>query len=314
MIPARSALVGRIPVKLTRWGVASPQRLSVKGRDRFGLFVTSFVHRLDVPVRIHPSERELDALLTPRRLRTSIGTHTARLRGPGCDYADVRAMLPGDTGRSVNWRVTARCGEPWVTERHPERSADVVLFVDRFEAIGPSTDSTSQLAVRVAIAILDTHLGAHDRVGVLDVGRHVRWFRPRLGRTQQRRLVDALLETQLELAHVPPDVSVLPLRSLAPGTLVVAVSSLLDERPLGLLFELRARGYDVVLIEPAIGDRLRPAQDRTVGPLAERLWHLSRESRRQRFRDVGIPVVTWAEDEPLGATIALLHKAQEVRR
>lgn len=312
-IPPHSAFVVPITVRLRRWGLASPTRLTVKARDRFGLFVSSFVQRVDSPVRIHPTERQMQALLSPPQLRVRLGDHTSRARGTGFDYADVRAMQRGDPARAINWRVSARRRETWVTQRHPERSADVVLFVDRLHWVGPDSDSSVQLAVRAALALAETHIAAQDRVGLLDVGRDVRWFQPRLGRGQLHRLVDALLEVPSRAERVlgGPTTSMLPLRSLSAGTLVVALTSLLDEQPLSLLHELRSRGYDVVVVECDVGDRIPPPTDE-VGRLARQLWAVERAASRQRLRALGMAVVTWREDEPLAVPITALRDVRRV--
>lgn len=312
-VPPGSAFVIPVRVRLVRWGIASPRRVSVKARDRFGLYVASFVQRVDCPVRIHPTERSMRALLTPPRLRSRLGNHTSTARGSGADYSDVRPIQVGDRARTINWRVTARRGEPWVTERHPERSADVVLFVDRLHWVGEEADTTVQLAVRAALSLADSHVGAQDRVGLLDVGRDVRWFRPRLGRTQLYRLIDALLEIELERALGGPTVEMLPLRSLSPGTQVIALSSLLDARPLALLHELRSRGYEVAVIECEVGDRVPRARDRA-GRLARRLWAVERAATRAQLRSVGIPVAQWDEHEPLTVPLAAINVTQGARR
>ena len=64
-----------------------------------------------------------------------------RSRADGLEFADTRAFVPGDRLRSVNWRASARRGELIVNERHPDRNADVVLFLDSFaEARGGDED------------------------------------------------------------------------------------------------------------------------------------------------------------------------------
>ena len=59
-----------------------------------------------------------------------LGTHLTRHIGPGVEYADIRAYLPGDQLRIVNWAVSARRGSLHVTERLTDRAADVVVLID----------------------------------------------------------------------------------------------------------------------------------------------------------------------------------------
>ena len=37
----------------------------------------------------------------------------------------------------MNWRVSARRNEPWVTVRHPDQSGDLVFLLDTFSDLGP---------------------------------------------------------------------------------------------------------------------------------------------------------------------------------
>jgi len=312
-VPPRTRLVFRLPVTPTRWGIASPTRLEVVARDRFGFFVSSFVQRVELPIRIHPDERRLQAMLVPPRLRPRLGNHTSRDRGTGSDYADVRPMASGDPGRAINWRASARRRERWVSERHPERASDVVLFVDSLFAVGPEVDNTVHLAVRAALSLADSHIGAHDRVGLLDVGHRVRWVQPRLGRAHLHRLIDALLAIEVERTFGHPRLAHLPLQRLAPGTLIVVLTSLLDERPLSLVADVRARRHDVVVVECDIGDRLAAPVGITEA-LVRRLWEVERAALRHRLAVVGVPLVRWDGVESLPARLAVLNAAMAAAR
>jgi hypothetical protein len=95
---------------------------------------------------------------------------------------------------------------------------------------------------------------------------------------------------------------VLPARTLPPRALVIALSPLLDERATTALADLRARGFDLVVIE------ISPLPFVDVGPepfeqLAFSLFRLRRDSLRSRYRGLGVPVVEWRDRVPLQAAI-----------
>ena len=50
----------------------------------------------------------------------------------GLESPRSRPYVPGNQKRRQHWRATARRGEPFVAERHPERAPDVLIFVDAF--------------------------------------------------------------------------------------------------------------------------------------------------------------------------------------
>ena len=54
--------------------------------------------------------------------------------------------------KRVNWRASARRGELWVNESHPERNTDVILFVDSFAEARLGDEGTLDLAVRATAA------------------------------------------------------------------------------------------------------------------------------------------------------------------
>ena len=72
-----------------------------------------------------------------RARRPRVGPRRSGARGEGLELAEVRPWVPGDHARRLHWRATARRGEPFVAERHPERAADVLIFVDTFADIPP---------------------------------------------------------------------------------------------------------------------------------------------------------------------------------
>ena len=319
-IPEAGTRTVAFPVRARRWGVASPERTLVVARDRFGLFARSRVASSHAPVRVYPAEGQLAAMLAPRSTGRSLGTHRATARGEGCEFADVRPYQPGDRPRSLNWRVSARRGEPWVTERHPELATDLVVLLDAGTEVGSGDDTTLRRAIRAAMALAETHVGGHDRVGLCALGGRLHWLAPRLGRHQLYRIVDALLECQGGLA-APGGTGVagalaaggpsLPLRGLAPGTSIVALSPLLDRRVIDVLAELRRRELDVVVVETSAEARLAAATRRQVDPaarLARRVWSLEREAVRRRLLAIGIPVVTWDDEQPLAGVLELLGR------
>jgi uncharacterized protein (DUF58 family) len=279
------------------------------------------------PVRIYPTEGHLRGLAEPRRTGQSLGSHLAAERGEGCEFADVRPYRPGDRLRAVNWRVSARRGERWVTERHPERSADLVLLLDAGTDIGTDDDSTLRHAIRGAMALADSHVAAHDRVGLCALGGTLNWLTPRLGQYQLYRVVDTMLDCQEArrrgrggsgvggaLAALGPGGG-LPLRGLAPGSAVVALTPLLDRRVVGVIADLRQRGFDAVVVEVSAEAVLPGAEDDTAW-VARRVWRLEQEAVRRQLSAVGVPCVGWDDSRPLGAALDLVarRRARQVVR
>ncbi len=126
---------------------------------------------------------------------------------------------------------------------------------------------------------------------------------PGSGIVQLYRIVDSLLDTEIILSYAWKGVDVIPERTLPPKALVLAVSPLLDERAVTTLLDLRARGFDLAVLEVSPVAFASPAEGASE-ELAYRLWKLKREALRARYRRVGVPVVEWHEGEPLEGALA----------
>ncbi|MGI9597739.1 MAG: DUF58 domain-containing protein [Acidimicrobiales bacterium] len=306
-IPAGRKAVVRFPVELTRWGVARPGRVETIARGPFGMFSSARIHQPRLAIRVHPQDGNRRSVVVPARLRARVGDHRSRRHGEGSDFAEVRPFRTGDTLRSVNWRVSARRGERWVTVRHPDQSGDLVFLLDTFRDLGPEGNRLVQRAVRAAMSLADSNLDAHDRVGLLDVGRHIRWYRPRQGRIQKARLFDALLASQVERGLRAPRLEQLPLHELDAGTMVIVLTGLTDPDMSLLPIELRMHGLEVAVLECTADDHFLEASDEAT-ELAIRLWRLIRHQRRQQLIGHGVPVMPWAADQPIELPVAALAR------
>ena len=239
----------------------------LRARDPFGLFVPEGVLARTPELRVYPREDTVRRILQPRETQVFSGNEVARRKGEGIEFADMRPWAPGDPLKRVNWRATARRGEVWVNESHPERNTDVIVFVDSFAEARGRDAGTLDLAVRATAALADAYIRRRDRVGLISFGGILRWLEPGMGTVQLYRIVDALLDTQIILSYYWTGIDVIPQRTLPPNALVIALSPLLDGRSVDALLDLRARGHDLCVLE------VSPCRSRSVPP---------RESTRSR--------------------------------
>jgi uncharacterized protein (DUF58 family) len=289
-------------LRCVRWGNYVLGDVRLRARDRFGLVV--WEDRVDrtTRLRVYPHPEALRRLVPPVATQPFSGNEVARQKGEGLEFADLRPFAPGDRVRSINWRASARRNELIVNERHPERNTDVILFLDSFAEASRSGRSTLDLAVGAASTIATRYLERRDRVGVVSFGGILRWLVPGTGLAQRYRIVDSLLETAIVFNYAWKDVSIIPARTLPPQALVIAVSPLLDERSVAALLDLRARGYDLVVVEVTpvpFADAGTSELDR----LAHRLWLLHRQELRARYESLGVAVATWGDDIALESAL-----------
>jgi uncharacterized protein (DUF58 family) len=285
-----------------RWGAFVPGLVHARAYDRFR--VLRYEQRFDrrVPLKVFPSQETLRALARPRETQVSAGNQVAWTKGDGIEFADLRPFAPGDLVRRVNWRASARRSELWVNEYHPERNADVILFVDAFAEARRGDASTLDETVRAAAALAAQYLREKDRVGLISFGGTLNWLVPATGLVQLYRIVDALLDSRIVLNYAWRNLDVIPRGTLPSHALVLALTPLLDERTTNALLNLRARGFDLAVVE------ISPLRHVTPGPtaadrVAHRLWELRREAERARYERAGVPVAVWDEKGSLSGAI-----------
>jgi uncharacterized protein (DUF58 family) len=288
----------QLPLRCDRWGafLLGPPLLRV--RDRLGFYAWEPRVGSQASLRVYPAVETVHALLAPFETQVFVGNQVSRAKQEGIEFADIREWEPGDRLRRVNWRASARRDGLWVNEHHPERNTDVVLFLDTFADVGSSARGTLDLTVRAAASLAWRYLQRRDRVGLVNFGGVLSWLLPSSGTLQLYKIVDSLLQVDVVLSFATKGVDVLPPRSLPPKALVLALSPLLDRRSAGALLDLRARGFDLVVIEVSPLPFVEPERDE-LGRLSYRLWRLSRESLRAGYEQAGVPVVEWQAGTPL---------------
>jgi uncharacterized protein (DUF58 family) len=286
-------------------GVHDFGTIVVRARDRWGLRAWEQPHVDKKLVRVYPRVAPLRSLPRPLRTQTSVADYVSPALGEGIEPGDVRQFAPGDRLRQVNWRASLRRGALYVTQRHRERNADVVLMLDTLAEVGAPSGSTLDLGVRAAASLAATYLARKDRVGLISYGGTIDWVKPATGRVQYERLADTLVRAGVVFTYVSKDLAFVPPRVLPAHALVVAVTPLLDPRFTKAALDLAARGFDLVVVVVSPVDVTRdmlPASP--TNHLACRLWALERRAGLDEFRRHGIVVLEWRPSEPLELALA----------
>jgi uncharacterized protein (DUF58 family) len=305
----------RIELRLSceRWGAFAVGPLLFRARDTLGLRSWEGTVGEAQRLRVYPSEETIRSLVAPLDTQVFAGNQVSRARGEGIEFADLREWQPGDRLRRVNWRATALRGAVWVNEQHLERNTDVVLFLDTFAEVRVEGRSTNDRAVRAAATLAHGYLQRRDRVGLVGFGGFLSWLVPASGTRQLYAIVDTLLTSSVVQSYALRDVDVLPPRTLPPKALVLAITPLLDSRTAAALLDLRARGYDLIVVEVSPLELLVPDAASAAG-LAHRLWRLQRDALRWRYEQVGVPVVTWREGVPLAVPLEEVNEFRHLAR
>ena len=312
-LPAGEEQTIELQLRCERWGVFTVGQVLFRARDTLGFRSWEGSAGEPRPLRVFPAEETLRSLVAPLETQVFAGNQVSRARGEGIEFADLREWRSGDRLRRVNWRATALRGSLWVNEQNPERNTDVVLFLDTFAEVRAEGRSTNDRAVRAAATLAHLYLQRKDRVGLVGFGGFLSWLVPASGMRQLYAIIEALLTSQVVHSFALRGVDVLPPRTLPPKALVLALTPLLDNRTAAALLDLRARGYDLIVVEVSPLEMVAPSPGSSL-ELAYRLWRLSREALRWRYEQVGVPVVTWREDEPLAVPLEEVNAFRHLAR
>ena len=201
-----------------------------------------------------------------------------RARGSSSPTSGRSPRATASTG-STGGRARV-CRRLQVNESHPERNADVVLFLDTFAEARSDDGGTLDRTIRAAAALAHGYLTRRDRVGVVGFGGVVRWLAPSTGRIQLHRIVETLIETEIAFSYAWKRIDLLPPRTLPPQSLVLALSPLLDGRVLDALTDLRARGFDLAIVDVSPFSAVEAAADRGRSAGVPALATLARDAAR----------------------------------
>ncbi|MCK5359793.1 MAG: DUF58 domain-containing protein [Gammaproteobacteria bacterium] len=204
------------------------------------------------------------SLISARVKNSSItGAHASRFRGRGMDYQESRAYQPGDDIRSMDWRVTARAGIPYVKMYEEERERPVMLLIDLNPGMFFATQGAfkSVIAARIAALIAWAAVSNGDRIGALIFnGKHLELpprggakgalhlFRQLVQATNPRQGMQAL-DSRTEPGHL--DKALKRCRRVSkPGSLIFILSDFynINEETKAQLLRLRQHN-DVVAMQ-----------------------------------------------------------------
>ncbi len=168
------------------------------------------------PVRIYPGLRDLRRydLLVRRGLDLQAGAQRVRRPGASTEFERVRDYVPDDEFRRINWKATARRGQPMVNQFEAERSQNLVVLLDAGRAMAalaetPAADVAPGLtkldyALNAALVLAYVASVRGDRVALLAYADDVRTFvPPQRGRGALLSTVQALYALRAE--PVEPD-------------------------------------------------------------------------------------------------------------
>ena len=279
------------------------KELKVDAMDHFGVQPNTRQVAVRSELFVFPPLTRLKYVaIRTRRTRVYSGTIPARVGGPGIEFYGLREYQPGDPPRWINWRASARHSETlYANEFQQERVADVGIVLDGREKTNQFRDGHSlfEHSVLAAASLVDAFLSQGNRVSLLHYGQYLEWTLPAYGKVQRERLLQALAHVRVGDSPVFSGLEHIPVRLFPAHSQVVLVSPL-DADDLEVLIQLRARGYQVMVVSPnPVAFELAYLPDKASINLAARVVRMERNLLLKKLQRAGLQVLDWNVAHPL---------------
>jgi uncharacterized protein (DUF58 family) len=127
------------------------------------------------------------------------GQYKSVFRGSGMEFEEVREYAPGDDVKSIDWKVSARLGRPFVKRYREERELIVMLLVDLSASgrFGTRDSSKQEVAAETAAILAFNAIRNNDKVGaILFTDRVERYIPPQKGSGHVWRVIKEVFAFQ----------------------------------------------------------------------------------------------------------------------
>ena len=179
------------------------------------------------------------------------GDYQSAFKGRGMEFEEVRAYIPGDDVRHIDWKVTARTGIPFVKEHREERELTVMLLVDVSSsgAFGTVDKFKSEIAAEVAAILAYTAIKKNDRVGLIIFSDRIEHFiPPKKGRAHVWMVIRDILTFKPERRSTDLDGALEFMGKVVKSRCVAFVLSDFIDADMSEKFRIASRRHDLTAI------------------------------------------------------------------
>ncbi|MEV0009436.1 DUF58 domain-containing protein [Streptomyces sp. NPDC047973] len=293
----------------SRTGDRQADRVTVRSFGPLGLAARQGSHRVPWTVRALPpfsSRKHLPSRLA--RLRELDGRTSVLSRGAGTEFDSLRAYVPGDDTRSIDWRATARHQDLAVRTWRPERDRHILVVLDTGRTSAGRVGDVPRLDASIDAALLLTTLAgrAGDRVGLIAYDNRLRaHVQGGTGGDVRSVLTGTLATLEPELVETDARGLSTTVLTNAPRRSLVVLFTSLDAAPVeeGLLPILPLLTKRHTVMVAAVSDprveamaRSRGTVDAVYDAAAATQTRIQRLRTADRLRRLGVTVVDTSPD------------------
>jgi len=147
---------------------------TVRCHRPFGLAWRQFTKDIPTPVSVLPDLRDI-VRSVPGRDTLREGERATGLPGVGSEFDQMRAYVPGDDPRKVDWKATARSRHLVIRQYRADRNREVVFLLEtgRAMAIPWGVENRFDAALTAILTVARRALDSGDRVRVFGIGEEL---------------------------------------------------------------------------------------------------------------------------------------------
>jgi uncharacterized protein (DUF58 family) len=180
-----------------------------------------------------------------------LGEYHAVFRGRGIEFDELRAYVPGDDVRSLDWKAFARTGQPLIRRYREDRDLTVLFVVDvsASQAAGALPQTKGDLAAELCAVLALAAIRNKDKVGLLlFASKPERYVRPQGGTTHVLRVVREVLWAHPETRGTDIGAALEYLTGVQRRRATVFLVSDFLTRDYGRQLRAAARRHDIIAI------------------------------------------------------------------
>ncbi len=205
-VPAHGRITAETTIQPSRRGRFEPAEVVVRVAGPLGLVARQRRRQLPGLLRVYPpftSRKEAELRIDRARI-LEVGLRSARGRGGGTEFDQLRDYGVDDESRRIDWAATARSGKAIVRTYRAERNQTVIVALDNGRTMAGQVAGVARVehamdAVLMLTAVA-TRLG--DRAGLIAFDRRVRAIvAPGHRADQMTRVSEAMYQLEPELAE-----------------------------------------------------------------------------------------------------------------
>jgi uncharacterized protein (DUF58 family) len=204
--PAHRSVTLSASLAPARRGRFAPAEIVVRVEGPLGLMARQSARRLPAELRVYPSfgSRRQAELRIERARILEIGVRSARSRGGGTEFDQLREYGIDDDSRRIDWAATARADRPIVRTYRAERNQRLLSLLDNGRTMAGQVAGVARVEHAIDAVMMLTSVASRmgDMAGLVAFDSHIRAVvPPRSGQGQLARVTENLYDLEAQLTQ-----------------------------------------------------------------------------------------------------------------